>query len=76
MSLLNKGPRDVSWDQGAPTFGAPPSHAVNKFTMWNYGAREPSHRRTLSLLHAIKISINFGDKSKETRLRNKGNALR
>ena len=76
MSHLNKGPKDVSWDQGVPTFGAPLSHAMNKFTIQNYGARETSHRRTLLVLCAIKVSINFGDKSKEIRLRNKGNALR
>ena len=70
MSPLNNGPRDVSWDQGVPTFGAPNSHLVNKLTMWNYGIREISHRRTLPLLHAIKIPYKFGDKSKEIRLRN------
>ena len=31
-SPINKGPGDVTWDEGAPTFDAPTSHMRNKFT--------------------------------------------
>ena len=30
-SPINRGPGDITWDEGAPTFGASTSHAPNKF---------------------------------------------
>ena len=32
VSPINRGPGDVTWDEWAPTFGAPTSYMPNKFT--------------------------------------------
>ena len=62
-SLIKRGPGDVTWDKGLPTFGAPNSHAPNKLIEWIFGNIDTWSRRSLSLLCVIKNWMNFGIKT-------------
>ena len=62
-SPINRGPGDITWDEGVPTFGTPTSHMPNKFIEWIFNDLDIYKIRTPYYLYSIKILLIFGNKT-------------